>query len=354
MKSNILFESARLNALQRLQRILRSPSFKNARFVTLLDTHTYEYCFSKLISAIEPLQESHWIEIESSEKNKSIQTANEIWRAFLELEANKDTVLINLGGGVVSDIGGFVAGTYKRGIRYINIPTTLLSMVDAAIGGKTAVNILDIKNQVGLFYLPEYVCIFPDFLQTLPEKELKSGLGEMIKTALIGDADLWNRIKIMNFETIVAKKDFIYRCAGIKEQITKKDPIEKGLRKSLNFGHSIGHAIESLSIAKGKNPFSHGEAVALGMLCELFLSVKKLKFPEKEFKEIENFIVRNFQKVKYADSQKQMILDYLQHDKKNSRSKLKMSLLYEIGKPALDIVISEEDVLESLGYLEGL
>ena len=295
----------------------------------------------------------YWLDVEdaveiiirSGEQYKTLQTIQRIWRTLMKQHADRNVLLINLGGGVVTDLGGFAASTYKRGIKFINIPTTLLAMVDAAIGGKTGIDFGDGKNQIGTFAEAEEVIIDPVFLETLPQREICSGLAEMLKYGFIVDSNLLN-VNLENYQ------QFIVRCGEIKREIVMQDPTEKDLRKVLNFGHTLGHAIESHCLTKDY-PLLHGEAVALGMLGALWLSVKQLGLDEK--------VLQNFEKqlpmllseaeTSLSGSDIEPILGYLVHDKKNKGEKPQFVLLEAVGKPVLDVEIEPNLVKSSLQYL---
>lgn len=285
------------------------------------------------------------IVIKSGEQHKNLQTVQRIWRILMKQHADRNALLINLGGGVVTDLGGFAASTYKRGIKFINIPTTLLAMVDAAIGGKTGIDFGGGKNQIGTFAEAEEVIIDPVFLETLSPRELLSGLSEMLKYGFIADSNLLN-VNLENYQ------QFIVRCGEIKREIVMQDPTEKDLRKVLNFGHTLGHAIESHCLTTDY-PLLHGESVALGMLGALWLSVKQLGLDEK--------VLQNFEKqlpmllseteTSFSESDIEPILGYLVHDKKNKDEKPQFVLLEAVGKPVWDVEIEPNLVKSSLQYL---
>ena len=255
-----------------------------SKVAILVDENTKRDCLHKL-----PKIDSHIIiEVKSGEQNKTISTCNYIWEKLTENQFDKNSLLINLGGGVIGDMGGFCASTFKRGIHFIQIPTTLLSMVDASIGGKLAIDFKNFKNQIGLFNNPKTVLIYPEFLDTLPKKILKSGFSEVVKHALIADRDLWNNISSKRFEDLDWLK-IITTSVSIKNNIVLSDPYEIDMRKKLNFGHTYGHAIESFYLKKG-TPVLHGEAVFAGMILETQLSNLH---PEEKL-EIKNYILSNF------------------------------------------------------------
>lgn len=267
------------------------------------------------------------------ENSKSMEEAMRLWQCLLNEQFDKQCLIINFGGGVISDLGGFVASTFQRGIPFINVPTTLLAMIDAAIGGKNGVNLNLVKNMVGTICLPEDVKIDIDLLKTLPQQQLLNGFGELIKYALIGNRDLWNEIKNMqsiHFQDI--KKEWIDFCIGFKKQIVATDLYDRGPRRILNFGHTVGHAIES-SMMAAKRPLLHGYAVAMGCVAEAYLSCQHGLISETEFREIKEVIFRLFdgeslwKAINWATTVK-----FCQYDKKNESGRINITMLEGIGK----------------------
>ena len=296
---------------------------------------------------------THWLHCDSAvdivikagEQHKNLQTIQRIWKTLLRHHADRNALLVNLGGGVITDLGGFAASTYKRGIKFINIPTTMLAMVDAAIGGKTGFDFGGSKNQIGTFAEAEEVIIDPVFLETLSERELFSGVAEMLKYGFIADDNLL-KINSENYQ------QFIVRCGEIKREIVAQDPTEKGLRKILNFGHTLGHAIESHCLTTDY-PLLHGEAVALGMLGALWLSVKQLGLDDSVLQNFENQIpmLLSEAEISLSGSDIEPIISYLVHDKKNKGEKPQFVLLEAVGKPVWDVGVEPELVKESLQYI---
>ena len=285
------------------------------------------------------------IVVKPGEQYKNLQTVQQIWETLMKHHADRNALLVNLGGGVITDLGGFAASTYKRGIKFINIPTTLLAMVDAAIGGKTGIDFGEAKNQIGTFAEAEEVLIDPVFLESLPRREALSGLSEMLKYGFIADANLLNA----HLENC---KQFIHRAAEIKRGIVTKDPKEKGLRKILNFGHTLGHAIESHSLTTD-HPLLHGEAVALGMGAALWLSVEQRGLDAKVLHTYEERLPALLAeaKMKLAEADVDAILGYLAFDKKNKGERPQFVLLEEVGNPIWDVEIEPEAVRTALGYI---
>ena len=296
---------------------------------------------------------AHWLHcnsatdiiIKAGEQHKNLQTVQRIWKTLMKHHADRNALLVNLGGGVITDLGGFAASTYKRGIKFINIPTTLLAMMDAAIGGKTGIDFGGAKNQIGTFAEAEEVIIDPVFLETLPERELFSGMAEMLKYGFIADTNLLN-VNMENYQR------FIVRCGEIKREIVAQDPTEKGLRKILNFGHTLGHAIESHCLTTDY-PLLHGEAVALGMLGALWLSVKQLGLEESILQNFENQLPMLLSEAEIALSETDidMILGFLVHDKKNKGEKSQFVLLKTVGNPVWNVEVESDLVKQALAYI---
>lgn len=284
------------------------------------------------------------IVLRPGEKYKNLQTVQRIWKTLMKHHADRNALLVNLGGGVITDLGGFAASTYKRGIKFINVPTTLLAMVDAAIGGKTGIDFGGGKNQIGTFAEAEEVVIDTVFLETLPQRELVSGLSEMLKYGFIADDKLLE-INLENYQ------QYISRCDEIKREIVAKDPTEKDLRKVLNFGHTLGHAIESHCLTT-ESPLLHGEAVALGMLGALWLSVKRLGLDEKVLQDYENQLPMLLSEAEISLSEADIdpILAYLSLDKKNRGERPQFVLLEAVGKPVWDVEVQQELVRQSLAF----
>lgn len=295
---------------------------------------------------------AHWLHCDSAidivikpgEQHKNLQTIQRIWKTLMKHHADRNALLINLGGGVITDMGGFAASTYKRGIKFINVPTTLLAMVDAAIGGKTGIDFGGAKNQIGTFADAEEVLIDPVFLSTLPRREILSGLAEMLKYGFIADAKLLE-INLQN------SQDYILRAGEIKREIVAQDPYEAGLRKILNFGHTIGHAIESHCLTTDY-PLLHGEAVALGMAAALWLSVKLCGLDEKVLQDFEKQLpmLLSEAEIMLSEADIEPILGYLAHDKKNKDDKAQFVLLESLGKPIWGVEIPEDTLRVSLEY----
>lgn len=314
----------------------------------LVDENTLEHCYPIFIETLETHKRIEVIEIESGEIHKNLDTCDGVWNALTELDADRNSVLITLGGGVITDLGGFVASTFKRGIDFVNIPTTLLSMVDASVGGKTGVDLGSLKNQIGLFANPQIVIIDKSYLTTLEEREMRSGIAEIIKYSLTYDISLLDFIKKIENSNI----DYlIQKSIAIKNEIVLRDPKENGLRKVLNFGHTLGHAIESYFLeSENKTRLSHGEAIAIGMVCETYLSHKVLNLSHEKVKSVKTLIDSLYDKVCILEEDFVGIFNFLKHDKKNSNGRVNFVLLKDFEDFKLDCEISNELLKESIHY----
>ncbi len=316
-----------------------------SQLAVLVDENTHELCYTKIKTA---LPEHILIQIKSGEIHKSLETCWSIWSVFTEQALDRRGLLINLGGGVIGDMGGFCARTYKRGISFINIPTTLLSQVDASIGGKLGIDFEGYKNHIGLFSDPDLVIIDPIFLETLPENELKSGYAEVIKHNLIADKQNWLRISKKPF----SQMDWlatIEHSVNVKKRVVEEDPKESGKRKILNFGHTLGHAIES-HLLNSNRPVLHGEAVAAGMIAESYLSWQKGYISESDHKSIAEYIESLYEKIKLEESDIKSIRKYAVQDKKNKGNKVLAALLEDIGSANWDVELTSEEIELGLRY----
>jgi len=329
-----------------LTEILASERY--SKIFVFVDRNTGESCLPVFQDLLGDYTEFDLIETDPGEENKNIDFCIGIWKTLLDFEADRKCLMINLGGGVITDMGGFVASTYKRGIDFINIPTTLLSQVDASVGGKTGIDIDNVKNMVGTFSLPQAVFIETIFLKTLPSRELLSGFAEMIKHGLIADLAYFKQLKETNYNEVSAEA--IYRSVEIKNEVVTEDPLEKGLRKILNYGHTIGHAVETYSLIHDKKPLNHGEAIAIGMVCEAFLSVKNNTLTEQELAEITQYLLSLYPKYEVKQKSHKDLLQFMQSDKKNEDGQIMFSLLNKIGSCAFNCRVTTQDILDSLDY----
>ena len=314
----------------------------------LVDENTLEHCYPRFIQNLKTDKQIEIIEIESGEINKNLETCIGVWNAITELGGDRKSILITLGGGVITDLGGFVASCFKRGIDFINIPTTLLSMVDASVGGKTGVDLGVLKNQIGLFANPQMVIIDDTYLSTVSQREIKSGTAEIIKYGLTYDINLFNQIKDNKGLDI---SSLIFRSIEIKNEVVLKDPKEKHLRKILNFGHTLGHAIESFYLeSQDKENLTHGEAIAIGMVCECYMASKLLELPIEKVNAVKNVITSIYSKTNLFQKDFPSILNLLKHDKKNVNGQVNFVLLNDYEDFRIDCKVPENLILESMKY----
>ncbi len=313
----------------------------------LTDENTLKYCYP-LIDKLLPKHKV--ITIKAGESEKNIETCKYLWQWLTNFQAERKSLLINIGGGVIGDMGGFVAGTFKRGFDFINIPTTLLSQVDASVGGKLGVDFNGIKNLIGLFKDPTAVFIAPMFLATLPQEQLRSGFSEVLKHGLIYNADYWHTCKNISINTHIDWLSIIKTSVHIKKDVVKKDPFERGLRKILNFGHTVGHAVETWSLHNDATPLLHGEAIAIGMICEAWLSKEINGLSEAELTDISNTLIHIFGKYPLEKIPMNKLMDVMFLDKKNSNNTIHFSLLNSIGNCDFDIKATDEAIAASINY----
>lgn len=320
------------DALKELDVQLSSTFSNKPNIFLLADKNTASHCIPVLLNTVPVLQQASQIVIEPGEANKTIQTCENIWSQLAVMGANRHSLLINVGGGVISDLGGFVASTFHRGMSYINIPTTLMAMIDASLGGKTGVDLASLKNLVGLFSHPEAVFVWPGFLKTLPHRYMLSGYAEILKHALIADQAFWRRLTKMPMSLITNWDDLIFHAASIKCKIVNADPLETGHRTLLNFGHTLGHAFETYSLRHNETPLSHGEAVAMGMICEAYISYRLIDFPHAQRDELVKNILLNFDHYEIPIAAIDELVEITIYDKKNRNGNILLTLLKETGK----------------------
>ena len=322
---------------------------KHEDIFIVADKHTVLFC-DRLFEKVDWLP-SHVTVLDCGEENKSVESVSRIWMMLSKQGARRSSILVCVGGGVVTDLGGFAASTFKRGMRCINVPTTLLAQVDASLGGKTGFNFNGLKNEIGTFSIPEKVIIDLRFLHHLPVRERMSGFAEMIKHGLLSNREYLTRLLNLEHQEMTQEYmlELIRRSVTIKNEIVTRDPREQGLRKVLNFGHTIGHAIESLSITRG-TPLLHGEAVALGLVAELYLSVKEKGFPEEIYREVRNFVKQHYPPYPLMDHV-DTLYELMLHDKKNERWGVNFTLLSGIGEFSLDNYCSKDLVVEALSQV---
>jgi 3-dehydroquinate synthase len=323
-----------------------------SRFFILTDENTAEHCLPLVKSKVEDMDNFDIIEINAGEESKDIDFCIGVWRMLIDFGADRKSLLINLGGGVISDLGGFAASTFKRGIDFVHVPTTLLSQVDASVGGKTGIDINSIKNIIGTFTQPKAVFINLGFLETLPPRQILSGLAEMLKHGLIQDAAYWHQLKTSDLT--IPSAELVHRSVEIKNKITVEDPHEKGIRKALNFGHTIGHAVETNSLINDKDPLSHGEAIAIGMICESYLAHKKTGLPAEELQEITETLNKLYPRYTIKQSDFDTLLEIMKKDKKNQNGNINCTLLTNIGQCNIDNNCTEAELCDSLLYYINL
>lgn len=308
----------------------------------LLDENSEKFCL-QYFNSIELLKSNTKIVVPSGEQHKTIETVQYVWSKLIENHADRKSLLINIGGGMVTDIGGFAASCYQRGIDFINVPTTLLGMIDAAVGGKTGIDYQGLKNQIGLFSQPLAVVVLFDFLSTLPQRELLSGLAEIIKYGFIVD-------KYFLEAKLPINPDFIEKAIAVKDGITRSDTTEHGLRKILNFGHTIGHALETYLIDNQKE-IRHGEGVAMGMVSALYLSEKYCGLNHEITEFYKDLYAKNFNRFDLNGIPMEALMEIMRHDKKNEGGDIRFVLIEDYGKPVYDVVVKPEDIVESINYL---
>lgn len=319
-----------------------------SKIFVIVDENTSNQCLPHFLAHLATEVTIEIIELEAGESNKNIETCLEIWNSLTELEGDRKSIIINLGGGVITDIGGFVACTFKRGIDFINVPTTLLGMVDASIGGKNGVDLGNLKNQIGIIKEPLAVLIDTHFLNTLTAKEMRSGLAEMLKHGLIYDKQYWDKFKNLNNLDTEDLNDLIYESIQIKNTIVSEDLTENGIRKSLNFGHTLGHAIESYLLEHPtKKSLLHGEAIAIGMILESYISKEKKLISEIEYLEIKVLLNSLYEKVDFNDNDIQKVIELLIFDKKNEFGTIQFALLDGIGSVKINQTSDNQLIIKS-------
>ena len=334
-----------------INKFFRLNKNKYSGIFILVDENSLKYCYPQLVDQIESFKEAEIIEIESGEESKTIEVCAQIWSTLSEYGADRRSLFVNLGGGVIGDMGGFIASLFKRGIDFINIPTTLLAQVDASIGGKTGVDLDNLKNEIGVFNTPAAVFIDPAFLRTLDKRQLLSGFAEIIKHALIADPVYWKEVKTVDLSVPEELEDLIEASVNIKNKIVLEDPKEKDIRKMLNFGHTIGHAIETFSLEQDhKTTLLHGEAVAVGMICEAYLSNKICKLPKPGLEEITHFILGHYKNVTIGQMDFHRLVELMKHDKKNEKGDINFSLLSAIGKCEINKKAKADQIIDALNY----
>ena len=319
------------------------------RIFVLVDETTNKLCWS-LVKDYLCLKDAQTIVIGATDRRKNLDTLVHVWESLQQGKATRHSLLINLGGGMVTDLGGFAASTYKRGINFINIPTTLLAMVDASVGGKTGINFGGLKNEIGVFSDAEFVLLDTNWLRTLDKENIRSGYAEMLKHGLIADETMW--AELINFN--LAQPDLrqlasmLDKSVHIKERIVTEDPHEKGIRKALNLGHTFGHAFESWAMKR--QPVLHGYAVAFGLIAELYLATTRTDFPTERMRQTVNFIRAYYGSLPITCNDYPELIELMHHDKKNRGNEINVTLLGGIGDIRINQTITENDIKEALDF----
>jgi 3-dehydroquinate synthase len=321
-----------------------------SKLAVLVDEKTRRYCYPRL----KPLLPRHeLIQIKSGEAHKTLDTCETVWGALTRAGFDRHGLLLNLGGGVIGDLGGFCAATYKRGIAFAQVPTTLLSQVDASVGGKLGIDFQGLKNHLGVFQEPTAVLIDPTFLETLPERELRSGFAEVIKHCLIADADRWHELRRTDFED-QKLSGLVTHSVEIKQRVVAADPTEKSIRKILNFGHTLGHAIETHFLAKPpRQRLLHGEAIAAGMIAEAYLSYRRDFLSRLELAQIEEYLFATYGTIPLTQADFEPILKLTAQDKKNRAGQVRFSLLETVGHCGYNFVVGKAEMRAALKYYLG-
>lgn len=330
-----------------------TSSINNVRFdklVVLTDTTTNQHCWP-LLSALPVFKGAHVITIAPTDEAKNLATLSDVWMALQQAGASRHSLLVNLGGGMVTDLGGFAASTFKRGMAYINIPTTLLSQVDASVGGKTGINFGGLKNEIGVFNCARTVILSSVFLRTLDHANLLSGYAEMLKHGLLSNNENWYELLSFDLENpnFDQLQQLVAKSVAIKESVVNQDPTENGIRKALNLGHTAAHAIESLALQEGRTVL-HGYAVAWGLMMELYLSVRKCGFSAKVMHQLEVFVKQHYGKFQYECKHYEMLYNFMTHDKKNENGIVNFTLMGGIGDVRINQTATQEEIEEMLDY----
>lgn len=317
----------------------------------LTDQTTHDMCLPKLQNFL-CLKGAQSIVIKAGDTNKTLDSLAEVWTALSQGGATRHSLMINLGGGMVTDLGGFAASTFKRGIDFINIPTTLLAMVDASVGGKTGINFGGLKNEIGVFSDSKFVIINTQFLDTLDHDNICSGYAEMLKHGFISDNKHWAELVGFNLAQpdLAQLQRMVAESIKVKERIVTEDPHEHGIRKALNLGHTVGHALESFAMKHGR-PVLHGYAVAYGMVCELYLSARKTGFPTDKMHQTVRFILDHYDRLPYTCDDYPELLELMRHDKKNTSGIINFTLLGGIGDIRINQTATKEEIEEALDFL---
>lgn len=336
------------NLQSELQNFLQSVKYD--KLFVLTDSNTLELCLP-MLKEVPQLQGAPVITVEAGDTNKNIEQVTAIWMRLCNEGASRNSLLLNVGGGMITDMGGFVAATFKRGIHSVNVPTTLMASVDAAVGGKTGINFNGLKNEIGSFYPPLCVLIDSSFLKTLDRDNLLSGYAEMVKHALISNMETYHAILSFDLDRVdyTLLNQMVAQSVAVKERIVEEDPKEMGIRKALNLGHTVGHAYESLSFRKGR-PVLHWHAVAAGLVSELYLSYKKCGFPMEILSQVVYYLKKYYPPFFFNCDDYEALYELMTHDKKNEGGIINFTLLSQVGEVQINQSVTKEKVLESFDF----
>ena len=322
---------------------------KHDKLFVLVDETTEQLCLP-LIAGFGCMQEAQCIVIGATDTHKTLDTLSHVWAELQRMGATRHSLLINLGGGMVTDLGGFAASTFKRGLAYINIPTTLLSMVDASVGGKTGINFGGLKNEIGVFNNANCVILDTTFLRTMDTENLLSGYAEMLKHGLISNEQTWAELLNLDLNDLDKLGDLVEKSVAVKQRIVIEDPTEHGIRKALNLGHTVGHAFESLALER--KPVLHGYAVAYGLVVELYLCCVKTGFPQDKMRQTVGLIKENYGKMPITCDDYPKLIELMHHDKKNVGTDINFTLLGGIGDIRINQTATEEEIKEALDFYQ--
>ncbi len=325
-------------------------NYEYDRLNVICDKNSRDCCYINFLMGVKELRDANLATIEPGDEHKNLDSLSWVWEKLGEYGATRKSLVINIGGGMVTDLGGFAASTFKRGLRFINIPTTLLAMVDASVGGKTGINFHGLKNEIGVFSDADYVILDTVFLKTLDSENICSGYAEMLKHGLISNDDMWRELvtfDILNPD-LDKLRDMVADSVKVKQRIVEEDPHEHGIRKALNVGHTIGHAFESFALKR--KPILHGYAVAYGMVCELYLSARKTGFPTEKLHTTVRYIIEHYGKMQITCNDYDELIELMTHDKKNTADTINFTLLAEIGDIRINQTATKEEIVEALDY----
>ena len=320
------------------------------RLFVLTDTTTHRLCWP-LVETFPCMREARLITIGATDENKTLESLSYVWTSLQQGGATRHSLMVNLGGGMVTDLGGFAASTFKRGMAYVNIPTTLLSLVDASVGGKTGINFGGLKNEIGVFSTPRRVLLSTEFLRTLDFQGICSGYAEMLKHGLISNEAHWADLLRFDLDEIdyARLQELVAESVAVKARIVEEDPTEKGIRKALNLGHTAGHAFESLALLSG-HPVLHGYAVAWGLVCELYLSAKRLGFSKHKLQQVIQFVREHYGTFNFDCHQYDHLYELMTHDKKNTGQEVNFTLLADVGDVRINQTATRDEVFDMLDF----